>query len=558
MLAQVTDLGSNNITMANKMHAQFLQHEENLLDSDTLPVDSYTWNPTTDYARCFLHKVSSTVKGGLEELGRAAPSRTQEREDLLGLFPFSGTLPVIAEEDEDSEDNNSSTPIHIELPEEDNKAPEEVETDHDSADEDPTVAAPEYDENTENQKDNEDPTVEITPGTSKYHTSGSQKKANQLNALISKANFISRWVARSAAWRRHYSRRAKSMNLKVLPLTPGYNATRWNAEFDSLNQLVQARKVVNKLLADDLDLVKMKKHQKGNMKPRGYFHEIFFTPADWSTLEELTTELAPFLDFTKRMEGDGPTGCLVIPEFYALKVHLASQVEELSLGDALLPMIRSMQARVDKYFDEALQCDTTVMATLLNPFFWLQFFEQAFGLEHKITRQARKLLQDKFNARKTKQALTAPPVQTQPKQVPNKSNKTGPGNLFQLFKAHDPKAESNKIAAYLKGTHPMASNDDARKTEAVLPWWRVHCAAFPILASLAKDYLSLSVSSAIVERTFSAAADICSSDRVRLVPRTIEYCVGSRLWWRQRVPLGHKYKEANEAIEAFGGRRLKK
>lgn len=192
MLAQVTDLGSNNITMANKMHAQFLQHEENLLDSDTLPVDSYTWNPTTDYARCFLHKVSSTVKGGLEELGRAAPSRTQEREDLLGLFPFSGTLPVIAEEDEDSEDNNSSTPIHIELPEEDNKAPEEVETDHDSADEDPTVAAPEYDENTENQKDNEDPTVEITPGTSKYHTSGSQKKANQLNALISKANFISR------------------------------------------------------------------------------------------------------------------------------------------------------------------------------------------------------------------------------------------------------------------------------------------------------------------------------------------------------------------------------
>lgn len=159
------------------------------------------------------------------------------------------------------------------------------------------------------------------------------------------------------------------MNLKVLPLTPGYNATRWNAEFDSLNQLVQARKVVNKLLADDLDLVKMKKHQKGNMKPRGYFHEIFFTPADWSTLEELTTELAPFLDFTKRMEGDGPTGCLVIPEFYALKVHLASQVEELSLGDALLPMIRSMQARVDKYFDEALQCDTTVMATLLNPFF---------------------------------------------------------------------------------------------------------------------------------------------------------------------------------------------
>lgn len=190
MLAQVTDSGSNNITMANEMHSQFVQHEEDLLDSDSLTVGSYSWNPTTDYARCFLHKVSSTVKGGLEELGRAAPSRNQEREDLLGLFPFSGTLPVIAEEDEDSEPiESSSTPIHIDLSEEDDKVPEEVETDHDSEDEDPTVAAPEYDEDTENQKDDQDPTAEITPGASsgnKYHTSGSRKKANQLNTLISK------------------------------------------------------------------------------------------------------------------------------------------------------------------------------------------------------------------------------------------------------------------------------------------------------------------------------------------------------------------------------------
>ncbi|EGF97416.1 uncharacterized protein MELLADRAFT_79835 [Melampsora larici-populina 98AG31] len=82
------------------------------------------------------------------------------------------------------------------------------------------------------------------------------------------------------------------MNLKLLPLTPGYNATRWNSEFDSLKRLVQARKVVNKLLADDLDLLKGKKLQKGSQKPRGYFHEVFFSPDNWSALEELTTELA--------------------------------------------------------------------------------------------------------------------------------------------------------------------------------------------------------------------------------------------------------------------------
>lgn len=69
------------------------------------------------------------------------------------------------------------------------------------------------------------------------------------------------------------------------------------------------------------------------------------------------------------MEGDGPTGSMVIPEFYALKAHLANRAKDLSIGDALLPMIMSMQACVDKYLQEALRCDTTVMASLLNPFF---------------------------------------------------------------------------------------------------------------------------------------------------------------------------------------------
>ncbi|KAH9808517.1 hypothetical protein DFH28DRAFT_824121, partial [Melampsora americana] len=156
--------------------------------------------------------------------------------------------------------------------------------------------APDYDEDKENNKDKnfemEDPIQLGTSSGNKYHTIHSRKLANRLNSLISKANFISRRVARSTVWRCHFARIAKGMNLKVLPLTPGYNVTRWNTEFDSLNRLVQARKVVNKLLADDLDLIKSKKRRKGSQKPRGYFHDIFLAPDDWSALEELTAELA--------------------------------------------------------------------------------------------------------------------------------------------------------------------------------------------------------------------------------------------------------------------------
>lgn len=145
------------------------------------------------------------------------------------------------------------------------------------------------------------------------------------------------------------------------------------------------------MLSDDLEQVRSKsKRVRASKKPRGYFHGIYLSPDDWDSLEELTSELAvrpyffrpffplqtdisffkqPFLELTKRLEGDGPTGAMVIPEFYALKTHLDERAEQLHVGDALLPMVASMQARVNRYFEEALQCNTTVMASLLNPHF---------------------------------------------------------------------------------------------------------------------------------------------------------------------------------------------
>ncbi|KAH9808793.1 hypothetical protein DFH28DRAFT_1192576, partial [Melampsora americana] len=152
---------------------------------------------------------------------------------------------------------------------------------------------PEYNKETNNQQDTVDVPFELDSSKGNvYHTLASRKHSNRLNGLVSKANFISCCVPRLAAWRQHFSRITKSMNLKILPLTPGYNATQWNAEFDSLNRLVKARKVVNKLLADDLELINANKRCKGSQKPCGYFHKIFFTPDDWTALEELTMELS--------------------------------------------------------------------------------------------------------------------------------------------------------------------------------------------------------------------------------------------------------------------------
>ncbi|KNZ51370.1 hypothetical protein VP01_3982g3 [Puccinia sorghi] len=47
---------------------------------------------------------------------------------------------------------------------------------------------------------------------------------------------------------------------------------------------------------------------------------------------------------------------------------------------------------------------------------------------------------------------------------------------------------------------------------------------FPVISSLAKDYLASSASSCSSEQTFSSAADVCSSGCGSLKPRTMERC----------------------------------
>ncbi|KAH9455272.1 hypothetical protein Pst134EA_022747 [Puccinia striiformis f. sp. tritici] len=64
----------------------------------------------------------------------------------------------------------------------------------------------------------------------------------------------------------------------------------------------------------------------------------------------------------------------------------------------------------------------------------------------------------------------------------------------------------------------------------LLGWWKAHVKDFPVMASLARDHHACAASSATVDRTFSAAADVCASGRAGLAVRTIKRCISSHMW----------------------------
>ncbi|WP_411015930.1 hypothetical protein, partial [Salmonella sp. s30631] len=98
MLAQTTDSGSNNNTMASEMY-------ELLNDSDsTHATDALVWDPTTMHIRCVTHKLALTVNAGLKALSLKTLPPGKEKESVLGFFPVLGRV---------TEENEAELPEQI-------------------------------------------------------------------------------------------------------------------------------------------------------------------------------------------------------------------------------------------------------------------------------------------------------------------------------------------------------------------------------------------------------------------------------------------------------------
>lgn len=205
-----------------------------------------------------------------------------------------------------------------------------------------------------------------------------RREANKLNNILEKLDFVIRRITRSSSWRHEYNRVMKARGLSLGQLIAGYGI-QWNIKYISRHKAWQAREVIDQLLKEDLERVHSKtRGPRKNGKAHGYFHKITISPSEWASIQELNSELEPFLTITKQMAGNMPTGAMVIPQYVDLRATLQAREHKMSHGYALYPMLAAMISKLQVYLDEALACETLVMATILHPAFRLQFFERHF------------------------------------------------------------------------------------------------------------------------------------------------------------------------------------
>lgn len=178
------------------------------------------------------------------------------------------------------------------------------------------------------------------------------------------------------------------------------------------------------------------------------------------------------------MEGDQPTGCMVIPQYVELRNTLNTKINALRATDAMYPMLAKMKEKTQEYLDEALSFQTLVMATLLHPFFRLKFFKKWFGATSTITMKAEsdlRLLYREYEIdNPTSTIVSVRPSKDTSSAVGASSPKE---SIFMADTDEDSDAEElldTQVDNFLLMGHKMSISEyNVTDPHAALDWWRV-------------------------------------------------------------------------------------
>ncbi|KNE94872.1 hypothetical protein PSTG_11776 [Puccinia striiformis f. sp. tritici PST-78] len=474
------------------------------------------WDYATMHIKCVCHKVALVVNAGLNELGLQAPLPSKLRKAFLGSFPYINTMEKIVEESEDEA-------VGLNMNEGDDESDDDNDSDDLNDDEDDMI---EEQSDTEAEQSNQSGNSQISTKSVTNRNSQNQTKSatnrnssNELNELTKAASifldflwcssctdslnkqldFVVKKITGSCVWRQEFDRQAKVFDEReggkpLKGLIAGYGI-RWNIKYQSQKRAYKAREVLDSMLHDEYikyqDQIVRSSRQE-NRKKLGHFKEIQFTAKDWMMIDELNQELKPFNRLTKIMEGDGPTGAFVLPNYYQIIADLKRKEEACDRGHAFHPMFVKMIDKLQVYQDEALNCETLGMATLLHPSFRLRLFSHCWPekaipaqqlLERHFSSQDKIMKNQKSNG-KEKSTQTTQPI--------NKEN------IFELFNAPPALDKNEELEAYIKNID-HTPGPSAKDPKSVLVWWKFNVALLPTTSATShptssSDIVSLFIS----------------------------------------------------------------
>lgn len=169
------------------------------------------------------------------------------------------------------------------------------------------------------------------------------------------------------------------------------------------------------------------------------------------------------------MEGDSPTGARVLSEYRRLE-NILLKMEAETQYRSLHKMIGVMRKKLAVYHNEALSCNTLVMATVLNPSKRMKFFENYYPAEvPRIRTLLDQAFQKKVELSDTVSSPSAPATSQNNNPIIDTHDDD---NLFGPSEVSESINRSDELDLYLGSKYPY-------KDGCILKWWKASISLYP-------------------------------------------------------------------------------
>ncbi|XP_052290415.1 zinc finger BED domain-containing protein RICESLEEPER 1-like isoform X1 [Citrus sinensis] len=256
---------------------------------------------------------------------------------------------------------------------------------------------------------------------------------------------------------------------------------------------------------------------------------------EWNKLERINNFLVLFYEITCIFSGSKyPTSNFYFPKVFAAYVTLREYSEN---GDEYMKdMGKRKLEKFLKYWSDF--CTILTIAVILDPRYKLQFVEWAYkkvyGENSKELKNIREKLLSLFDEYMliSNQSTNTSSMQGSVSHSNENDDRKGRGKLdscleeFDNFESMESSCtQKTQLELYL--SEPRA---DRSSHLDILNFWKDNQVRYPELASMARDVLTIPISTVAFESTFSVCGRVLDQFRSSLKPETVESIVCSRDW----------------------------